>query len=345
MDLGFRPDCDETRARWAAFWRGESKRPLLYATRPRPGVTPIPKPRPYDCAFGELDPIIEQTLGWAATHEFLGDAIPSFMVTFAPDHFAALLGAEIVRSEEGKTNWVEPCLDSLEGAEIRFRREGRWWRRTLECIERFRARCDGKLVVTGTHLQGSLDCLVALCGTQNLLMEMAVAPEVVRRALAQVDAALAEVRTALAEALDVATWGSLNRFGMYSAGIIDVPQCDVSCMISAGMFDEFELPSLTREIAGCDASIYHLDGPDALQHVESLCSIGKLDMIQWMPGEGYYDDDWSALNAKIDALGKGQIFQPYYRLSAADIQRIWESYRSRKLFFHVTPEVLSELPW
>lgn len=343
MDLEFKTDCEATRERWAAFWRGESDRPLAHAIRPKRDVAPVRKPRPYDLAFGDVDSIIDQALGWAETHEFLGDAIPSFMITFAPDHFAALLGADIEHSEESSTNWVEPFLTSLDGAEIAFQREGRWWQRSLECIQKFRDRCDGKLVITGTHLQGSLDCLVALYGTQPLLMDMVLAPETVRRALEQVDKALVEVRVAFAEALDVATWGSVNRFGMYSAGIIDVPQCDVSCMIGADMFDEFELPYLTNEIASTDASIYHLDGPDALQHVESLCGIEQLDMIQWMPGAGHYDDDWSELNAKIDALGKGQIFQGYYDLCGTDIERIWDTYKSRKLFFHLTPEGLDEI--
>lgn len=204
------------------------------------------------------------------------------MITFAPDHFAALLGADIRVSEESRTNWVEPCLTDLEDVEIIFQREGRWWNRTLECIERFREQCDGKLIITGTHLQGSLDCLVAMYGTQKQLVDMAMSPETVRRALGRVDEALAEVRVAMAEALDVSTRGSLNRFGMYSSGIIDVPQCDVSCMISPEMFNDLELPSLTKEIAGTDASIYHLDGPNALQHVESLCAVDPLDMIQWM---------------------------------------------------------------
>ena len=125
MTLEYRPDFDAVRARWSHFWAGESDRPLLHAIRPKTGVTLVERPRPYDCAFGELDPIIEQTLHWAETHEFLADALPSFMITFAPDHFASLLGAEIVRTEGSKTNWVEPCLDTLEGAEIRFDREGR----------------------------------------------------------------------------------------------------------------------------------------------------------------------------------------------------------------------------
>lgn len=345
MPLEYKPDFEAARERWAAFWRGESPRPLLHAIRPKPGAAPVPKPRPYDCAFGELDPIIEQTLEWAASREFPADAIPSFMIAFAPDHFAALLGAEIVPGGPGATNRVEPCLKSLDGVEIRFQREGRWWRRTVECIERFRARCDGKLIIAGTHLQGGLDAPAALYGTQNLLTDMVAAPDRVHAALMQIDRAQSEGRRALAEALDVAAWGSLNRFGMYCAGLLDVPQCDISCMIGPGMFNTFERPYLESEIAGMDASVYHLDGLDALWHLESLCAIERLDMIQWMPGEGFYDDDWSALNARIDAPGKGQIFQPFYRLSTADIRRIRDTYRSRKLFFQVTPEQPRELPW
>lgn len=335
LELEHKSDVAITRERWAAFWRGESPRPMLHAFEPKPGVTPVRRPHPYDCAFGKLDSIVEQTLRWAATHNFLGDAIPSFMITFAPDHFAALLGAEIIPGRSGGTNWVEPCLKSLDDVEIRFQRSGRWWQRTVECVEKFRARCDGRLIVTGTHLQAGLDCLCAMYGTEKLLLDMAVAPEKVHRALAQVDGAVREVRAAFAEILEVKTWGSLNRFGMHSPGIVDVPQCDVSCMISPEMFDEFEVPNLTKEIASTDASLYHLDGPGALRHTESLCGIAKLDMIQWMPGEGHYDDDWRALNEKIDALGKGQIFQPFYKLKDADIKRIWETFRSRKLFFHV----------
>ena len=105
------------------------------------------------------------------------------------------------------------------------------------------------------------------------------------------------------------------------------------------------MPGIQRECQFLDHSIYHLDGPDALQHTESLCAIEQLDMIQWMPGEGYYDDDWGELNAKIDSLGKGQIFQGYYKKKAPDIVRIWDTFKSRKLYFDVSPKTLEELPW
>jgi len=327
MELEFRPDFEQVRQRWAQFWRGESTRPLLLAVRPKPGV----------------EPVIDQAIGWAATHDFLDGAIPGYQVTFAPDHFAALLGADL-RNAEGSsgTNWIEPFVEDWDDADIRFQPEGKWWRRTAEVIERFRRRCDGRLIIYGTHFQGGLDCLVAIRGAQELLADLLDAPEKVLDARLRVDRALDDARAALAEALDVATYGSLNRFGMYSRGVIDVPQCDASCMISAEMFERFALPSLAHEVNGLDASVYHLDGINAIRHLEAICSLENLDMLQWVPGAGQDDKDWSDLRRRIDELGKGQIYHAD-DLTAPQVKAIWESFSSRKLCFRIRAEVHDEL--
>ena len=344
VDLEFKPDFELARQRWAQFWRGESTHPLLWAVRPRPGVEPVPKPPCYVCAFHDIEPVIEQAIGWAATHEFLDGAIPGYQVTFAPDHFAALLGAEL-RNAEGSsaTNWIQPFVEDWDDVEIRFQPEGKWWQRTAEVIARFGQRCDGRLIIYGTHLQGGLDCLVALRGAQGVLSDLLDVPEKVLKALRQVDKALDDVRAALAQALDVPTYGSLNRFGMYSRGVIDVPQCDASCMISAELFERFALPSLAHEVDGLDASIYHLDGPDAVRHLEALCTLEHLDMIQWVPGAGREDNDRSALRRRIDELGKGQIYGPGENLTAADVAGIWASFTARKLYLQVRPDVYDQL--
>ena len=343
MELEFKPDFEHARQRWAQFWRGESTRPLLWALRPKAGTEPVARPGCYQCAFGDIEPVIEQAIQWAATHEFLDGAIPGYQVTFAPDHFAALLGADLRHAEgSSATNWIQPFVEDWDDVQIRFQPEGKWWRRTAEVIERFRRRCDGRLIVYGTHLQGGLDCLVALRGAQGLLADLLDVPEKVFGALRQVDSALDDVRAAMAEALDVATFGSLNRFGMYSRGVIDVPQCDASCMVSEQMFERFALRSLAHEVEGLDASIYHLDGTGAIRHLEAICSLEKLDMIQWVPGAGQDDKDWSDLRRRIDELGKGQIYQ-HGRLTAPEVKAVWQSFSSRKLYFRVSADVHDEL--
>lgn len=343
MELEFKPDCEQVRQRWARFWRGEAQRPMVWAIRPKPGVEPAPRPGNYQCAFRDVDPVIDQVLAWAATHEFLGDVIPNCMITFGPDHFSALLGAEL-RNAEGSsaTNWIEPFVEDWDDVDIRFQPEGKWWQRTVEVIERFRRRCDGRLIICGTHLQGGLDCLVALRGAEGLLADLLDVPEKVLGALRRVDRAIDEVRAAMSDVLDVPKWGSINRFGMYCEGVIDVPQCDASCMISREMFAKFELPSLTHEVNGIDASVYHLDGPDAIRHLDALCSVANLDMIQWVPGAGNDGRDWSDLRCRIDELGKGQIYHAF-DATAAQVRTVWEEFSSRKIAFRVNPEVYDEL--
>ena len=298
---------------------------------PRIRVNPVPRPHPYFCAVGNLDKIIDQVLGWAATHEFLGDAVPGYQITFAPDHFAALLGADIrFHPDSPDTAWVEPFVTDWDEADIRFNSAGPWWERTVACIRAFRGRCDGKLIISGTQLQGGLDCLAAIRGVNELLLDIVDCPDKVLNALAAVDHALHEVRRALVKELNVAEFGSLTRHGLYSTGILDVPQCDFSAMISPEMFRKFGLPSLRKEVTSLDAAEYHLDGPDAIKHLEAICEIEKISVIQWQPGAGEAaEKDWTWLYQKIDALGKGTV-----RPAAKDkIPDIWRQSQSKHLYF------------
>ena len=49
--------------------------------------------------------------------------------------------------------------------------------------------------------------------------------------------------------------------------------CDFSCMISTQMYEELVVGELLEELDFLDASIYHLDGPDALKHLDRLLAI------------------------------------------------------------------------
>ena len=334
MELELRPDVDAVLERWDGFWRGENKRPLVYATRPRDGVEPVERPNQYSFTFGDVEALSDQVLRWAASMEFLGDAIPFYQVSLAADHFAALLGAEMRQHpDSAETIWVEPFVQDWDAAELRFRPDGRWWEHTVTCMRAMRKRCDGRMLVAGTHVQGGLDAVAAVRGSQQLLFDMVDAPEKVHRALAAVDRAVDEVRDALEIELGTDVSGSINRFGLYCRGRIDVPQCDFSCMIGREMFDEFQLPAFRREVAKLDHSIYHLDGPDAIQHLESLCSVPELDMIQWQPGAGRHDMDWSDLYARIDRLGKGLFWHGGGEGRTQTVREHWDRYGTRMQYW------------
>ncbi|HRU05906.1 MAG TPA: hypothetical protein P5137_09045 [Candidatus Brocadiia bacterium] len=336
MDLEFKPDFERARARWDKYWRGESfDRPVIRIVLPKPGAPQAKKPGNYAVAWAEdLGPIIEQNLAWAAGLDWLGDAIPGVQITFAPDHFALLLGADMTPSstrEDGsvETVWVEPFLTDYD-QEIRFRPECKWWQRTVESIRAFRQRCDGRMLVFWTQLQGGLDALSAIRGPERLLMDLVLCPDDVKEALRQLDQALAGATRALAAELDTARFGSMTRHGMYSTGLLDVPQCDFSAMISPEMFREFGLPSLQRQCGLLDAAEYHLDGPDAIKHLPALAEIKKIKTIQWQPGAGNAAaQDWSALYKQIDELGLGQMRTG----SPRQMADLWRGLRARQYLY------------
>lgn len=339
MELQFKKDFETATEQWARFWKGENTRPAVSAILPKSGVAAVDKPGYASGAKEDFGPIIDQLLAWAETHEFLADAIPFYYLEFAADHFAALLGADLKFGEAEPGGWAVPFVQDLNYAEIHFDQDGYWWKRTVEFAKALRSRCDGKLLIASNTLVANVDALAAVYGSEKLLLAMVETPDAVHSALMQIDRAHEEILEALAVLLDYPHFGSINRHGMYHAGRINVPQCDLSCMISEQMFREFVMPYLAREMQRLDAVEYHLDGPGAIRHLDALCEIDALDLIQWVPGAGQEQKDWSKLFDRIDALGKGQIRGGHSNA----IQNLWQKHRSRKLFFTLKAESQSEV--
>ena len=340
MELEFKQNFDSTAEQWARFWAGENTRPAVSAVLPKPGVTPVEKPGYASGTREAFEPIIDQLLAWAETHEFLADAIPFYYLEFSADHFAALLGADLQFNETDPGGWAVPFVRDLDHAEIHFDRDGYWRKRTVEFAEALRARCDGKLLIASPTLVANTDALAAIFGPQNLLISMLDRPDAVHSALRQIDQAHEDILEALAEILEYSRFGSINRHGLYSAGRINVPQCDFSCMISPEMFREFVVPYLSLEMARLDAAEYHLDGPDAIKHLDALCEIEELDLVQWVAGAGRGEQqDWTELFDHIDALGKGQVRGG----RPGAIQELWRKYSSRKLFFNLGAQSQAEV--
>jgi hypothetical protein len=71
------------------------------------------------------------------------------------------------------------------------------------------------------------------------------------------------------------------------------------------MFGEFFLPSLRQQTEWVERTIYHLDGPDAVRHLDALLSLPKITAIQWIQGAGAPPvSKWIRLLRRIQAGGK-----------------------------------------
>ena len=318
MNLEFKPDFARARETWAAFWRGESKRPMINIVIPKPGVTPVKHPLYLAGYDGNFEPVIDQALAWADSHDFIGESIPFYCVEFGSDTFASFLGCELDVQIEHKTSWSKPFVKDWDDTEIKFRPESEWWQRTVEFIKALRARIDGKMLIAPPLLCGNLDAVAAVRGIENLLMDLIEQPEKVKRALDDVNRAYARVLDEYEKLLDFGKYGSINAEAFYTPGRHTRPQCDMSVMIGPDMFSEFVVPALEFEASIADTFVYHLDGPEAIKHVEALCAIEKLDLITWVPGVAHRHLDWTELYDKIAALGKG------YGLYVEDHEKVKE---------------------
>ncbi len=336
MELEFRKDFEAVAARWDAFWKGgeDLSRPLVSIIVPKPGVEPVAKPEgSLSLVADNYDEVIDQALRWADSHLFMGEAIPHARVSFGPDHLAGLLGAELMQKESDRsTSWVQPFVEDWDAADLTFKREGKWWYKTVEAVDAFRSRLDGRMLVEGPNLSMCLDTLSAVRGPQNLLLDLTMEPDKVKSAQKRVCEAVKEIVDAFYDLLGSDTWGSITRHDMYCSGRIDVPQSDVSAMISPEMYKEFEVPYLSQMVKKLDAAEYHLDGEEAIRHLEAVCGIEGISVIQWQMGAGNgASKDWSDLRARIDSLGKGQVLFADPE-TAIDM---WKRYSSKQLFFRV----------
>jgi hypothetical protein len=91
---------------------------------------------------------------------------------------------------------------------------------------------------------------------------------------------------------------------VWSPGRSNAIQLDLLALISTEMFEEFFFHELEVQCSILDNTIFHLDGPDAIRHLEKVCEL-PMRGIQWVHGDGKGPmTKWIPLLKRIQALGK-----------------------------------------
>jgi hypothetical protein len=96
-------------------------------------------------------------------------------------------------------------------------------------------------------------------------------------------------------------------FSLWAPGKVSKLQVDISIMISEDDFRTFCKPFLQEQCNRIDYTLYHLDGVDAIRHLDTILEIDNLNAIQWTPGYGQPqggDKQWFDLYRKILSSGK-----------------------------------------
>ena len=302
-------DWDKRLARQDAFWNREIlDRPVVCITQPRKDAGhPWPAAKKWPALrdrWTDTQHVAKCAVAGVMNTEYLGDALPSVYPNLGPEVFSAFFGQELEFSEG--TSWSVPVLhDWAEVGKLKFSDQNFYWKKVNEMTDALLAVGHGKFYTGLTDLHPGGDAIAAFRDPINLNMDMIDAPE-------QVKELLAYINTTYFKVLDVFT-GRLQKAGQAIstwAGIVStkrwyVPSNDFSCMISPEMFDAMFLPGIAEECRHNEASLYHLDGPGAIKHLDSLLSIKELNAIQYICNPGERASDRIPLYKRCQAAGKG----------------------------------------
>jgi 5-methyltetrahydrofolate--homocysteine methyltransferase len=203
-----------------------------------------------------------------------------------------------------ETVWAHPLIEDWGNRPtFRFDPENKWWQKSQQLLETAVEQADGYFVGV-PDLNGPTEILARLRDTQRLALDFYDNPQHIKPALAEINRAWYEYWQACT-AITHQTGGYFFWMGIWS----DLPatdlQSDFSALISKGMFDEYFLPFIAKQTEMVARTIYHLDGPDAVRHLDSLLNLPDLDGIQWVPGAGAAPAvEWLPLLKRIQEAGK-----------------------------------------
>ena len=238
---------------------------------------------------------------------FAGEAFPHYDTHLGPGNLATFLGAEPEFALD--TVWYHPCIsDPDTHPPLRFDPDNPWFLRQKAILEEGVRVSQGRYPVTIPDLVEGLDILSALRAPQSLLLDLIERPGYVQERLAEINQVYFQVFEQLYEIVRGAWGGNVfSAFHIWGPGKTAKVQCDVAAMISPRMFREFAVPALTGQCAWLDYSMYHLDGTQAIPHLDALLEIKELDAIEWTPQVSLPqggDPLWYELYRRILAAGK-----------------------------------------
>lgn len=153
-----------------------------------------------------------------------------------------------------------------------------------------------------------MDVLASLRGAQTLLFDLSERPEWVEEKIREINEVWFAAYDRIYEIIKLDDGSSaFGAFYLWGPGKTAKLQCDTSAMFSPKMYRRFVVPALTEQCTWLDHSLYHLDGTQAMLHLDALLGIESLDAIEWTPQAGIETGGhkrWHDLYRRILAAGK-----------------------------------------
>ena len=218
---------------------------------------------------------------------------------------AAYLGCSLKYVDTNST-WIKKIIKSWEKRKrFEFDPYNDLWKKSKILLEKASERGFGKYIVGIPDLNGPGEVLALLRGHTELCFDIIENPNEIVKAMREINDAWLRYWEACHGIIHQYMGGYTNMFAVWSNLPATDLQCDFSCFISPEDFDKLFLPYIEEQTEWISRTIYHLDGPDSIRHIDSLLALPKLDGIQWVPGAGSPSmSNWIPLLQKIQDAGK-----------------------------------------
>jgi hypothetical protein len=307
-----KPDYEKSMQRIEAFWHNELiDRPVVQFSLAKPLDEQAPYPPCHHVSSRERWMDVQYQAEFVSAslsnQEFLGDTLPVAFPNLGPEVFSALYGCPLHFGDYG-TSWTDPILlDWSKADQVQLDWNSPYLRTLHEMTDAFIEMGKGKYITGMTDWHPGGDAIAAFRDPQELAVDLIEHLPEVERMLARVEKDYYRIYNEFyhklkANGLPITTWLTLAT----DSGRYYVPSNDFSIMVSPKMFMDVFLPGIIRECQFLDRSIYHLDGPGALRHLDALLSIPELNALQFVPGsgnEGFHK--WVQVYQKAQQAGKG----------------------------------------
>ena len=273
------------------------------------GVKPhadIPEPKPYkDLNQRWFDPAWRaEYLDWYVAHSSLmADMLPVANTQLGPGSLAAILGGVFEGGED--TIWIHPNPHYTD--DIVFDPQHPNWLLHKELLKACKAKAQGHYYVGMPDLMEGMDVLAAIKGTDKVLLDTVMQPEVLEHQMQQINDIYFRVFDELYDIIREGEEMAFCYFSSWAPGKMSKLQSDISTMISVDDYRRFVQPFIREQCQKIDYTLYHLDGVGAMHHLDALLEIKELNAIQWTPGVGEPQGGspkWYDLYKKILAGGK-----------------------------------------
>lgn len=243
-------------------------------------------------------------LDWYVAHSSLkADILPVANTQLGPGSLAAILGGVFEGGED--TIWIHPNPDFTD--EIVFNPEHPNWILHKELLKACKAKANGHYFVGMPDLMEGLDVLAALKGTDRVLLDTVMQPEILEQQMQQINDIYFKVFDELYDIIREGDEMAFCYFSSWAPGKMSKLQSDISTMISQDDYRRFVQPFIREQCQKIDYTLYHLDGVGAMHHLPALLEIEELNAIQWTPGVGEPQGGspkWYDLYKKILTGGK-----------------------------------------